>query len=192
MFSADDLIFFCKLGTKETHGDEAHWGMRPQASQARVVAHDVIEHTLRQRGYYRTPVEEELMAIGGVTVCRPEIHPSSDIAGTVRYRLPKPCLNYRFKGHIEEHTTLDYLITEDIDCDEKDLNNINDWIALGAAIKLRQFGGISYKAQDAFTWLKDCMEYPLNCMGNSEEIIRMNFVFDTETCEFNYREKYYV
>jgi hypothetical protein len=175
-----EFIHFCRLGTKSDEPERWNIPFNDERT-AEIISHDVIEHTSRQRTYFLTPVEEELMAIGGTRICRPQFDSPNDINNTIMYRLPKPCPNFKHKYKLDE-----FIHPDDFEepVSKKDHININNWVALGEDLKLRQFN-THMEAQNAFWWLESCLRDSIKPF-NYEETKSMHFVFDTNTWQFNY------
>lgn len=170
----------------------------------RVVAHDVIEHSVKHRTAKHVPVEEELRALGAIRFVRPTVDIEYDIAETVR------CLRRRLKPipaqfiskdiEIDTEEVFDYLHPDALDASPEDnvfkLNGGREQLAKqvaqymnwGHAIKSKQFGGDQRRGDRAFRMVQEGVSHAVRQFGYEDYAASgISMYFDTDLNIFRHQ-----
>lgn len=170
----------------------------------RVVAHDVIEHSVKHRTAAHVPVEEELRALGAIRFVRPDVDIEYDLSETVRNlrRRLKPILPQFISKDVEIDTeeVFDYLHPDALDASPEDkvfvLNGGREQLAKqvaqymnwGYAIKSKQFGGDQRRANNAFRQVQEGVSHAVKMFGYEDYAASgISMYFDTDLNIFRHQ-----
>lgn len=177
----------------------AHLPIRTNESTAgRIIAHDVVEHSVAHRYKRHVTVEEELRALGAIMFVRPNADIRYDVSGTLRYlhrpiaQVPRPMRHYinDLCGPVFELDDLRELCeSEDVELDDDTLAMADHHIRWGQIQKEWQFKEDQRAAWNAFHFIQE------NVVDTLQDIWRheswgASVYFDTDMGIFRWRHKW--
>lgn len=169
--------------------------------EGRVLAHDVVEHSIAHRTNKTVTVEEELRALGAVMFVRPESDIKYDIVGNLQYAAgrklrPVPPM---IKKYIDENIGIPFEY-EDIkgSYESEYENKLKHSKFLAAMYQVRwgqiqkewQFDGDQWAARQAFEFIKANTDQLNKALMYQEMATGLSVYFDTELRIFNWRFKW--
>jgi hypothetical protein len=164
---------------------------------SRMIAHDVVEHTVKHRTNESVTHEEEFRALGAVLYCRPELNVMRDIVSNFTHVQRKlrsvPTL---WKKHIQANYPLLYSVrkikesleNEDVFVKENQIVIALEQVQYGYLLKEKQFQ-YRHEAEDAFRFIQENCNYAVSELIN-EHAIAAYFQFDTKKHYFNFNLRY--
>lgn len=170
----------------EESGQVAHISNLARSGySARLIAHDVIEHTIKHRTARYVTFEEELRAFGAMCFVR-SLDPLNDVIFLLEQQnrdLKNPPIIY------PDMELMDY---EDISCDPNQIEPIRNNLNFGYWIKHRQYNGNHYVAGNHFAQLRSMLEDQLKQVEwDNWNISGVTVNFNLDTGHMNIRNKWY-
>lgn len=170
----------------------------------RVVAHDVIEHSVKHRTAKHVPVEEELRALGAIRFVRPTVDIEYDICDTLRNLrrrlMPVPIRLQTKDVEITAEEVFDYIHPDALDASPEDAvfkknggreqlaEVVAQYMNWGHAIKSRQFDGNRSRADRAFRMVQDGVSEALRMFSYEDYAASgISMYFDTDLNIFRHR-----
>lgn len=152
----------------------------------RVIAHDLIEHSVNHKKSYNVTFEEEFRALGAMYFTR-SIDLQNDIGllTDILYRRIKP-VNIIISKYLRKNygNFIDY---GEFDLSKTNVDNINDQINYGRYLQEKRFGTHS-NAKTAFRFIQDYSEDILWDIV-SEESYGVSVYFDTDMQVIRHKHK---
>lgn len=168
------------------------------ANLGRIIAHDVVEHSVAHRYKRYVTVEEELRALGAIMFVRPEADIRYDLSGTLRYlyrpivKVPQIMRQYidDVYGPVFELDDLRELCEkDDVYLDDDTLAMVDHHIRWGQIQKEWQFSEDQSAAWRAFQFIQTNVVdtlFDIDHRGSSGASV----YFDTVMCIFRWRHKW--
>lgn len=151
---------------------------------ARLITHDVIEHTVKHRTATYVTLEQELRALGAAVFVR-GADPTYDVKNLVEYvhrDLVQPPIIYPDMEVINYNT---------LECNPRQIEVIRNNLNFGWWVKHNQFKGIKFHAEDAFYILKYMLEKELLRVDwDNINLAGISVSFDTDKNKINIRRKW--
>lgn len=153
---------------------------------SRVIAHDLIEHSVRHRTNFNVSYEEELRAFGAMYFTR-GLDLQKDIKFLLEslYRKIKP-VNPIISKHLRKNYG-DFVDYDDFDLSKTTVDNINDQINYGHYLQEKRFRTHS-NAETAFRFIQDYSKEIIYDIL-SEESFGASVYFDTDMQVIRWKHK---
>lgn len=169
-----------------------------ETDAGRIIAHDVVEHSVAHRYKRHVTVEEELRALGAIMFVRPNADIRYDVSNTLRYlhrpiaQAPRPMRHYinDLCGPVFELDDLRELCeAEDLTLDDDTLAMADHHIRWGQIQKEWQFKEDQCAAWNAFHFIQENVVEVLHGMYRAESA-GASIYFDTVAGIFRWRHKW--
>lgn len=168
------------------------------ADPGRIIAHDVVEHSVAHRYKRHVTVEEELRALGAIMFVRPNADIRYDVPNTLAY-LHRPIAQVprTMRHHINDNSgpvfelddLRDLCEREDVHLDDNTLAMANHHIRWGQLQKEWQFKGDQCAAWNAFHFIQENVIEVLEGIWRAESA-GASVYFDTVMGIFRWRRKW--